>query len=111
MQVVCCAVVMCMAGTLVGQERDRAKVDAKFTWNIADVYPDVAAWRAAKLRVAGEVPRVRAYAGTLGSSAATLADALDEMTRLDKEIARLYVYASMLADQDTRLSEPQGMQQ
>jgi oligoendopeptidase F len=100
-----------MAGTLVGQERDRAKVDAKFTWNIADVYLDVAAWRAAKLRVAGEVPRVRAYAGTLGSAAATLADALDEMTRIDKEIARLYVYASMLADQDTRLSEPQGMQQ
>ena len=31
--------------------------------------------------------------------------------RLDKELARLYVYASMLSDQDTRVSAPQGMQQ
>ncbi len=33
------------------------------------------------------------------------------MSRLDKELSRLYVYASMLSDQDTRVSEPQGMQQ
>ena len=49
--------------------------------------------------------------GRLGSSPQTLADALETMTRLDKELSRLYVYASMLADQDTRQSEPQGMQQ
>jgi oligoendopeptidase F len=100
-----------MAVALVAQERDRAKVDAKYTWNLTDIYPDIAAWRVAKTRVASELPRVRASAGKLGSSAHALADALDEMIRLDKEIARLYVYASMLADQDTRLSEPQGMQQ
>ena len=100
-----------MAVALAAQERDRAKVDAKYTWNLADIYPDLAAWQTAKARVTSEVPRVRAFAGKLGSSAQTLADALDEMIRLDKDIARLYVYASMLADQDTRLSEPQGMQQ
>ena len=33
------------------------------------------------------------------------------MSRLDKEISRLSVYASMLADQDTRVPGPQGMQQ
>src|SRR5688572_30498546 len=33
------------------------------------------------------------------------------MSRLDKEISRLYVYASMVADEDSSLSEPQGMQQ
>ncbi len=103
--------VVCMAVVVVGQERDRAKVEAKYTWNLADIYPDAAAWRAARTRAVGEVPRVRAFAGRLGSSAETLADALDEMTRLDQAIARLYVYASMLADEDTRRSEPQGMQQ
>jgi len=95
----------------VGQARHRATVDAKYTWNLADVYSDVAAWRAARTRVAAEVPRVREFAGKLGSSAETLADALEERTRLDKQIARLYVYASLLADEDTRLGEPQGMQQ
>ena len=100
-----------MSVVVAGQERDRAKVEEKYTWNLKDVYPDVTAWRAAKVRVAAQVPRMRAFAGRLGSSAQTLAEALETMTQLDKEIARLYVYASMLSDQDTRLSEPQGMQQ
>ena len=54
---------------------------------------------------------MRAFAGKLGTSPQTLADALELTSRLDKELSRLYVYASMLADEDTRLSEPQGMQQ
>lgn len=96
---------------LTDQEPDRATVQEKYTWNLADLYPDVAAWRADKARVTAEVPQVRAFAGRLGSSPRTLADALETMTRLDRELARLYVYASMLSDEDTRQSEPQGMQQ
>ena len=55
--------------------------------------------------------RCAKFQGQLGSSPPALADALELMSRLDKELSRLYVYASMLADQDTRVSEPQGMQQ
>ena len=33
---------------LTAQERDRAKVPDSFKWNLADVYPDQAAWRARK---------------------------------------------------------------
>ena len=93
------------------QERDRARVEPKYTWNLADIFPDVAAWRTAKARVQAEMPQIATFAGTLGSSPQALADALDLRARLDKELSRLYVYASMTADQDTRLSEPQGMQQ
>ena len=96
---------------LTQSDRDRTTVDGKYTWNLADIFPDVLAWRADKVRVATEVPQVRAFAGRLGSSPQTLADALDLRSRLDRELARLYVYASMLSDQDTRQSEPQGMQQ
>ena len=100
-----------MSGLIVGQERDRAKVADKYKWNLADIYPSVDAWRAAKERIAAELPKVRANAGKLSSSAATLADTLETMSRIDKEIGRLYVYAGMLADEDTRISVPQGMQQ
>jgi oligoendopeptidase F len=96
---------------LTEQERDRARVEPKYTWNLADIFPDVAAWRTAKARVQAEMPQIATFAGTLGSSPQALADALDLRARLDKELSRLYVYASMTADQDTRLSEPQGMQQ
>ena len=57
------------------------------------------------------IPRVGAFATRLGESAGLLAEALELRFALDKELARLYVYASMLSDLDTRESEPQGMQQ
>jgi oligoendopeptidase F len=96
---------------LTEQERDRAKVEPRYTWNLAEIFPDIAAWRAAKTRVQAEVPQIASFAGKLGTSPRVLADALDLRARLDKELSRLYVYASMTADEDTRLSEPQGMQQ
>jgi oligoendopeptidase F len=93
------------------QERDRAKVEGRYTWNLADIYPDLATWRAEKDRLKAVVPQVKSFAGRLGDSPRVLADALDLRFGLDKELARLYVYASMLSDQDTRESAPQGMQQ
>ena len=93
------------------QERDRTKIAEKYKWNLADIYPDDATWRKQKESIVAELPKLREFQGRLGSSAATLAAAMEAMTRLDKELSRLYVYASMLADQDTRVSEAQGMQQ
>ena len=100
-----------MATLAAGQARDRAAIDEQYKWNLADVYPNDAAWRAAKEASARELSTLRRYQGTLGSSAAVLADALETMSRLDKAIARLSVYSGMLADQDTREAVPQGMQQ
>jgi oligoendopeptidase F len=103
--------VTAMSVLMTAQERDRSKIDSKYTWNLEEIYPSEAAWRAEKDRITGEIPRLRAFQGRLGSSPGTLADALELQSRLDKEISRLYVYASMLADQDTRSSAHQGMQQ
>jgi oligoendopeptidase F len=100
-----------MATLTAGQDRERSAIRDEYKWNLADVYSDLTAWRTAKEAVTRELPRLRACQGTLGSSAQLLADALDAASRLDKEIARLSVYAGMLADQDTRESGPQGMQQ
>ena len=100
-----------MIGSDTAQERDRAKVADAYKWNLADIYPREAAWRAQKERIAAEMPKLREFQGKLGASPQTLADALELMSRLDKELSRLYVYASMLSDQDTRVSGPQGMQQ
>jgi oligoendopeptidase F len=96
---------------VAAQERDRTRIEDKYKWNLAEIYPSVAAWRLEKERIAGQIPRVKAFEGRLGTSAATLADALDTIFELDKTLARLSVYASMTGDQDTRVPEPQGMRQ
>ena len=105
------AAVITMSGMGMAQERDRAKVAEKYKWNLAEIYPSDTTWRAEKDRVTTELPRLRAFEGKLGSSPQALADTLELSSRLDKELSRLYVYASMQADQDTRASGPQGMQQ
>ena len=97
--------------TAGAQERDREKIPDRYKWNLAEIYPNEAAWRTAKDKLAAALPELRQFQGKLTESARTLADALDKQAGDDKELSRLYVYASMLADQDTRASGPQGMQQ
>lgn len=84
------------------QERERADIPDQYKWNVADIYPSIDAWRAAKERLTADLSKIRAFEGRLGSSAAALADALDTMYATDKQLSRLFVYAHMLADQDTR---------
>src|SRR4051812_45187312 len=96
---------------LSGQERDRAQVADQFKWNLADIYPNEAAWRAAKDKIAADIPPLGQFRGKLGSSPAALADALERAYALNKELSRAYIYASLLADQDTRDAGRQGMQQ
>ena len=96
--------------SVVAQERDRAKIPDKYTWNLSDIYPTDAAWRAAKDKLAADLPEMRAYQGRL-TSAATLADALEKSSAFDKALSRLYVYAQALSDQDTRDAVHLGMKQ
>jgi len=103
------AVAVACSVAALAQERDRTKTPEQYTWNLADIYPSDTAWRAAKERFAAELPSIKALEGKLGSSAATLADALDRQAALDKTLSRLYSYASLLADQDTRDSQHEGM--
>ena len=97
--------------TLTAQERDRAKIPDKYKWNLTDIYPDDQAWRSAKEQLAKELPQMKTFQGKLGTSAATLANALDRYFGFDKELSRLYVYAQMLSDQDTRDATHLGMKQ
>jgi oligoendopeptidase F len=95
----------------VAQERDRTKLADKYKWNLTDLYPSDAAWRTAKDKVAAELPKLATFKGQLASTAATLADALQTMSAYDKDLSRLYSYAMLLADQDTRDSQHEGMKQ
>jgi len=97
--------------TTAAPERDRATISEKYKWNLADLYPSVQAWRTEKERVAAELPALRAWRGRLTTSAPLLADALEKRSELRQAVIKLYVYAEMLSDQDTRDATHQGMTQ
>src|SRR5688572_20704653 len=88
---------------VTAEERDRAKVPETYKWNLGDLFPSQAEWRERKEKITAEIPRLCDFQGKLASSPSTLADALEMMSRIDKELSRLYSYASMLSDEDTRI--------
>src|SRR5262249_54778804 len=97
------------AAPRVERERNRANVPDRYKWNLADLYASDDAWRAAKDALVGNFPKIAAFKGTLGSSPARLADALDTANRLAKDLQRLSTYAGLISDQDTRVAKYQGM--
>jgi oligoendopeptidase F len=80
-------------------------------WDLSEIYADRAAWDAAREGLAADVAKLDRFKGRLGESAATLRDALAMQFDLQRQAARLSSYASMLSDEDTRESVPQGMRQ
>jgi oligoendopeptidase F len=104
-------VMSALALAVTAQETDRSKVSDKYKWDLTHIYPSDDAWRQAKDKLAGEIPQLGQFKGTLGNSGSRLAEALELSSRLSKELARAYVYASMMSDTDTRVSKYQGMQQ
>ncbi len=108
----CLALVLIALTIAAGaQSRDRAQTPEKYKWNLAELYPSEAAWRTTKDTLTSDIQKLRQYQGKLSSSAGTLADALDLQATFAKQLGRLYSYASMLADQDTRDSSHEGMRQ
>jgi oligoendopeptidase F len=97
-----CALLIAMALPAQSQERDRSKIPDKYKWNLADIYPSVDAWQAAKVKLIAEMNGIEQFKGKLSTSARDMLACLDFNMKLSKEFARLSVYASMLSDQDTR---------
>ena len=109
--IVVSATIAAIGLTAFAQTRDRSAVPTRYTWNLTDLYPTDAAWRAEKDAIAKQIPSLATFKGKLGSSPATLADALDKLYSLDKTLSRLGTYAGLLSDQDTRDGAHQGMRQ
>jgi oligoendopeptidase F len=90
---------------------ERADVPEQLKWNTADLYPTEDAWYQAKDDIAARIPKLGAFSGRLGESAGVFHEALSTMMALDQDFTRLYVYASMRLDEDTRLGKPREMTQ
>ncbi len=90
---------------------ERATVADQYKWNLTDLYPNEAAWVAAKQDLATAIPKLGQWQGKLGQSAATLLAAMTAWEKTSLAVDRFYGYASQLSDQDKRVSRAQQMRQ
>ncbi len=106
------AIMLPLVATATAQDRSRAAIPDKYKWNLADLYASedgvARGERQAAAADCGDRARSRARSAP---SPARLADALDTANRVGKELQKVFLYASLLADEDTRVGKHQGMQQ
>jgi oligoendopeptidase F len=118
---------------------ERKDIPVKYTWNLADLYPNEAAWSAARddiktrvgdasldpcrrllRRAVAAVKRagtsvtnelsLACHRGHLADSPQALAKVLEDIFGVQLATERLYVYATSLSDQDLRENRPRELQ-
>lgn len=111
--VAACAAVAALAGppSASASARERAEIPEKYRWDLADIFPSVDAWSAAKDEVARRIPELTRFKGRLGQSPGALYAALSERMETELKLSRVSVYASMLSDEDKRISKHQELDQ
>ena len=90
---------------------ERSEIPDQYKWDLTSLYPDEAAWVAAKQDLVTSIPRLGQWQGRLGESPATLLAAMTDIGKTRLRADRLYSYASQLYDQDTRVSRSLQLQQ
>lgn len=93
----------------VSAQQERSQIDDKYKWDLTDIYETEEAWTAAKEKVAAELPKIEEYKGKLTKSAADLLACFEFSSEVSKEAVKLYIYASMHSDLDTRDMKYAGM--
>ena len=77
-------------------------------WDLTGVYANDDAWESALEAAQDEITILPRQAGSLGDTAASLSAALNQISSLGKEVARLYVYTSLIFDSDQRDADAQA---
>jgi oligoendopeptidase F len=92
-------------------ESQAAAVASGSMWDLSDLYATPQAWADAFGRTQAAADALEAYKGTLGSSATAMLTALDAISAVKREAARLSVYASLKSDEDLRVAGDQERRQ
>ena len=77
-------------------------------WDLTGVYANYEAWESALETAQAEITALPRLAVSLGDSSASLSAALNQISSLEKEIARLYVFTSLIFDSDQRDADAQA---
>ncbi len=91
-----------VATSSLAQERPQDR------WNLADLYPDLAAWNADAAKVEAQMPQMSACKGKLGESARRFKECMDLQNDIVKRYYRLAVYSNELQAEDT--GKPENLQ-
>lgn len=88
--------------------KQRSEISASDKWNVEAIYPSVNDWEIAFQKSAGQSqrprwPQITSIRGTLSQGPEAIKKALDLISGLDRELAKLFVYAK--SNHDVEITE------
>ncbi len=95
----------------MNSKKTRKEIADKYKWDLTALYNSNETWESAKNALANRLDEVEQFKGALTQSAANLLKCLEWNSEISKEATRLYIYAGMNSDLDTRVMKYNGMQQ
>jgi len=87
----------------------RADIDQKYKWKVADIYPDEALWEADCEKMRELLKKSVNFQGHLGDDVEVFYNFLSYQEELGQILDKAYTYASMKKDEDNTVSRYQSM--
>ena len=94
----------------ISMAKQRNEIEEKYTWDLSTIFPTDEAFEAELAQVSEEVKKAASLAGYLLDSADSLLTTTEIQLDLMRRIEKLYSYAHMKNDQDTRVAKYQEYQ-
>jgi oligoendopeptidase F len=91
-----------------GAVPERSEIAEEYKWNLKDLYPGLESWEEEFKSVEESIPDIKKYEGTLDKSGKIVLECLKTRDSLASRIDKLYVYAHLAMDSDTRNPESQS---
>ena len=90
--------------------KQRNEIDEKYQWDLSTIFATDQAWEEEAASLATDIKAASHYSGHLLDSAQTLLDTTNAYLELSRRLEKVYVYAHMKNDQDTRVAKYQEYQ-
>lgn len=89
-----------ISSTNFAQTKTREDIDAKYKWNLEDLYSSVDDWQKDVKVIESRIPEITEFQGKLSESSTNLLTTLENMYSIYKNYYKLSSYSSRLKDQD-----------
>lgn len=90
-------------------QTDRSEIDEQYKWDLTDIYETEDSWKTAKEKLVSQLPEMENFKGKLTLSASNLLSCFELSDKINREAGKLYLYANMPSDIDTRDMKYSGM--
>lgn len=91
--------------------KDRQDIPEKYKWDLSPIFKSEDEWKKSRNAIKKTIKEVEQFRGRVMDSSEILADTLTFITGLQKDLRKLSCFASLSSDEDTRVSQFQGMKQ